>query len=58
MLAAFTLAVAVVTPPPPPRPRLTIVARARIIRAARISLRDPAGKPVEAMLRKGLIEFP
>lgn len=56
MFAALAFAAATATPLPPPR--LAIVARARIIRAARISLRDPARKPAEAMFRKNLIEFP
>lgn len=55
MFYAFALAVAVTTAPPP---RLVVVARARIVRGVRIDLRDPGRKPPEAILRKGLIEFP
>ena len=55
MFYIFALAAAVTTAPPP---RIVIVARARIITGARISLRDPARKPPQAMIRKGLIEFP
>lgn len=54
----FALALAAVVPAVSPVPRPTIVARARILRGARINLRDPARKPEGAIIRKGLIEFP
>jgi len=49
----FAAALPTVTLPP----RISIAARARIVRGVRINLRDPAQKPVEAVIRKGLIEF-
>ena len=55
MFYAIALAAAV-TPALPARS--AVVARVRIIRGARINLRDPKRKPPEAMIRKGLIEFP
>ncbi len=56
MFFALTLVAAVPVAPLPPR--LTITARARILRGSRINLRDPARKPESAIIRKGLIEFP
>jgi hypothetical protein len=56
MFLALTLAAAVPALPLPSK--ISVAARVRILRGTRINLRDPARKPVEAMLRKGLIEFP
>jgi hypothetical protein len=56
MFIVLALAAAVPTAPLPSR--ISIVARVRILRASRINLRDPSRKPVEAIIRKGLIEFP
>jgi hypothetical protein len=56
MLFALILAGAVPTVPRPPR--TTVLVHARIINGKRINLHDPRQKPVEAVIRKGLIEFP
>jgi hypothetical protein len=55
---AFALATATAVAATPPPPRIIMVARARVISGARISLRDPLRKPPAATIRKGLIEFP
>jgi hypothetical protein len=55
MIFALTLAAAVPLLPLPPR--VSVAARVRILRGSHINLRDPARKPIEAVIRKGLIEF-
>ncbi|MEK6636644.1 MAG: hypothetical protein AABY88_01035 [Pseudomonadota bacterium] len=54
----FAIALAVVVPASPPPLRISVPARARIIRGTRINLRNPALNPAEAIIRRGLIEFP
>lgn len=53
----YAIALAAVATPALPA-RSAVVTRVRIIRGARINLRDPTRKPPEATIRKGLIEFP
>jgi hypothetical protein len=54
----FALTLAALTPITPLPPRVSVATRVRILRGSRINLRNPARKPVEAIIRKGLIEFP
>jgi hypothetical protein len=54
----FVLALAAAVPTLPVPPRISVAVRVRILRGSRINLRDPVRKPVEAIIRKGLIEFP
>lgn len=54
----IALVLAAVTPTASLPPRISVAARARVVRGTRIDLRNPARKPVEAIIRKGLIEFP
>lgn len=56
----LTLSLVVATPPVPPVTlprRVTLVARARIISGAMISLSDHQRRPQAAVIRSGLIEF-
>ena len=53
----FALVFAAALPTVSLPPRIGIAARARIVRGVRINLRNPAQKPVEAVISKGLIEF-
>jgi hypothetical protein len=56
MSIALALAIAAHIVPAPPR--VTIVARARIMRGVRIDFLDLSRKPQDAIIGKGLIEFP
>lgn len=55
MLTALMMLAAATTAPPPPR--ITASARARIIRATRISFATPQRAPETALIRRGMIEF-